>query len=95
MIDFKAIGKKISDHLTQQRAVSGRKGVCLYRGPDGTSCAVGCLILNEDYQSGMEPKGGLFTGQTLLAAPTPQLNLSGAHRRGGCPVQRALAVLLE
>lgn len=34
--------------LTQKKRSEGEKG-CSYRGYDGTKCAVGCLIKDEDY----------------------------------------------
>ena len=38
----------VHDHLlSQKRKSEDRANNCLYRGPDGTSCAIGCL-LNED-----------------------------------------------
>lgn len=55
---------KVSAHLMQQGQKSmaerelfvGRppKPVCCYRGDGGTSCAVGCLISDEDYKPEME-----------------------------------------
>lgn len=38
--------------------------VCAYRGDNGTSCAVGCLIPDEEYYDGMEGSGvtTLFNG---------------------------------
>lgn len=45
-------------HLVNQRkaSVNGYNGECVYRGPDGTKCAVGCLIPDEVYNVGMEGK---------------------------------------
>ena len=44
-------------HLKQQgvRSVGGAR--CLYRGPDGTKCAIGFHIPDELYESEMEGKG--------------------------------------
>lgn len=52
---------KVAAHLLRQ----GRKSqstdewstYCLYRGPDGTKCAVGCLISDEAYKPYLERKG--------------------------------------
>lgn len=43
--------------LTQQAKAADDDGACLYRGPKGRTCAVGCLILDEDYSGAMEGKG--------------------------------------
>ncbi len=45
---------KVVRHLRRQGVQSSRTGRCLYRGPDDTKCAVGCLIPDELYQLGME-----------------------------------------
>lgn len=46
---------KVSGHLARQKvaAVDG-DGDCALRAPQGLSCAVGCLIPDEDYDAGME-----------------------------------------
>lgn len=50
------IFETVSRHLFKQgkRSVSGSGSCCLYRGPNGTSCAVGCLIPDDQYNPGME-----------------------------------------
>ena len=45
----------VTRHLLKQNRKSERQpGMCLYRGPDNTSCAVGCLIPPAMYYVGME-----------------------------------------
>lgn len=46
---------KVATHLLTQkkRSIDSKKG-CLYRGPDGLKCAVGCLIPDEEYDPVME-----------------------------------------
>ena len=45
----------VADHLIEQDIQSkDDSGLCLYRGPDGTACAVGCLISDKDYEDGFE-----------------------------------------
>ena len=48
----------VANHLlTQNRKsihIDGHGDMCMYRGPDGTKCAVGCLIPDELYYAGME-----------------------------------------
>ena len=55
---------KVRDHLLAQNAKSLTYGSCLYRGPDGTKCAVGCLIPDDLYSSQMEG-AAIFSGDTL------------------------------
>ena len=47
---------EVSAHLLQQkkRCVDALTGECLYRGSDGTKCAVGCLIPDELYDKELE-----------------------------------------
>ena len=45
----------VTDHLIKQDVQSkDNTGGCLYRGPDGTACAVGCLISDKDYVGSFE-----------------------------------------
>lgn len=61
MMTNQEIFDRVACHLLRQnvRSVTYGKGgdFCLYRGPNGTSCAVGCLIPDEDYSRYMERKG--------------------------------------
>lgn len=43
-------------HLLKQGKRASQNGTCLYRGPDDTKCAVGCLIKDEFYRLGLEGK---------------------------------------
>ena len=47
---------KMVGHLRKQNAKSEDEegGACLYRGPNGLKCAVGCLIPDELYHYGLE-----------------------------------------
>ncbi len=45
---------KVVRHLRRQGVRSSAAGVCFYRGPNDTKCAVGCLIPDELYQYRME-----------------------------------------
>ncbi len=45
---------KVKTHLLAQMERSVEGGVCRYRGPNGTACAVGCLIPDGKYFPGME-----------------------------------------
>jgi hypothetical protein len=45
----------VADHLIEQDTQSkDNGGGCLYRGPEGTACAVGCLISDKDYEEWFE-----------------------------------------
>jgi hypothetical protein len=45
---------KVKKHLLTQRAKSEGDFGCLYRGPHGRKCAVGCLIPDEMYKRSLE-----------------------------------------
>lgn len=47
---------KVKNHLLTQNAKSAREidGACMYRGPNGRMCAVGCLIPDELYSYSIE-----------------------------------------
>jgi len=51
----------------QQGSVSGND-LCAYRGLNGTKCAVGAMILDEDYRKGME--GHMVEYLSPAALPT-------------------------
>lgn len=56
-MDDQEIFDTVAEHLFRQgtRSYAMDRG-CLYRGPDGTKCAVGCLIQDDDYTPNMENK---------------------------------------
>lgn len=59
------ISEKIRDHLIAQNAQARSKlGACRYRGMDGTSCALGCLIKDEFYDA-YEMEGGSITRNSV------------------------------
>ena len=45
---------KVSVHLLSQNCKAEIGWNCAYRGENGTSCAVGCLFPDEDYDEAME-----------------------------------------
>ena len=48
---------RVSTHLFRQGEPSTSKtGFCRYRGPNGASCAIGCLIPDEFYDKSIEGK---------------------------------------
>ena len=55
---------KVAVHLlTQPRSLTGNGGGCMYRGDNGTKCAVGCLIPDNEYDPSIE---GLFMNDRLI-----------------------------
>lgn len=53
----------IVDHLYKQGCASvNDAGQCLYRGPNGTKCAIGCLIPDDIYTKSMEGISLVFIG---------------------------------
>lgn len=57
MLTNQEIFDKVSTHLFSQgvRSINGTE--CAYRGVSGTSCAVGCLIEDDEYSKDMEGYG--------------------------------------
>ena len=57
-MSMKQIHTKVSKHLLQQGKRSedgqGAGNSCMYRSSDGLMCAVGCLISDDEYHSGIE-----------------------------------------
>lgn len=53
-LSLQEIFDKVISHLRKQGVQSGSSGDCLYRGPNGTMCAVGCLIKDEFYSNELE-----------------------------------------
>jgi hypothetical protein len=54
MLTEQQIFNRVWTHLNKQGDVSYGVGGCRYRGPGGTSCAVGCLIPDDLYEDWME-----------------------------------------
>jgi len=58
MITAQSIYDTVLAHLRKQGVSSIERGVkdpsCMYRGPNNTSCAVGCLIPDKNYDFEME-----------------------------------------
>jgi hypothetical protein len=64
------IVETVTKHLLAQgkksRESEGNKTKCLYRGPNGLQCAIGCLIPNDVYKSWFEDQG--YIDLTIAAA---------------------------
>lgn len=57
--DLQTIFDKVAKHLLTQRKRAqsnrgGTGGACVYRSSDGSKCAIGCLISDENYDSQIE-----------------------------------------
>ena len=71
---------KVAAHLLAQRQQSlNADGRCAYRGENGLRCAVGCLIDDEHYRSGLE--GGTITAQSVSQAVKDSLGLPSLSPR--------------
>lgn len=58
MMNAQQVFNKVADHLwTQGESSLDSTDMCSYRGANGTSCAVGCLIPDDVYTRGMESQG--------------------------------------
>jgi hypothetical protein len=53
-MDRQAIFDRVATHLLTQGRKSLRDNRCMYRGDDGTACAIGCLIPDEKYSTRFE-----------------------------------------
>jgi hypothetical protein len=50
---------QVKAHLLAQKCKSENEEKCLYRGPDGTKCAAGILIGDDEYEERMDTCEGL------------------------------------
>ena len=56
-ITTEEIYNKVSEHLLSMKNQSvDEKDDCVYRGPNGSKCAIGCLIKDEFYSKDLETK---------------------------------------
>lgn len=64
---------KVVAHLRQQKVRSVEGNACMYRGPEGLKCAVGCLINDDAYSHDLEGKvaGAIEVRCALLASGVP------------------------
>ena len=68
--------QEIFDHVAKHLLKQGRQSrdpdtdECRYRGPDGTMCAVGCLIPDGEYTPALEGKSALDLFNNLDCLPT-------------------------
>jgi len=56
MTNQEAFDKMVA-HLRKQGQKAHENGSCRYRTKGGLMCAVGCLLTDDEYRSGMEGKG--------------------------------------
>ena len=94
------IFNQVVTHLRTQKVPSYEQGAgCRYRGPNGTSCAVGCLMPDSAYDESIEGEG--LRSQEVLrrlrALGFTDVNLSllyslqGAHDEWADAVKEGLA----
>ncbi len=63
--------------LRKQGCKSEDSEGCLYRGPNGTKCAAGHLIPNEDYRRSFEGKTSYYNDMGVQSAPAVYLHDAG------------------
>jgi hypothetical protein len=69
---------RVVQHLRDQGEKSfNDKYKCAYRGTQGRSCAVGCLISDSQYRSGLE-------GQAASSTPVARILIESGHDVGLC-----------
>ncbi len=56
MTDQEAFETMVRHLRRQGQRSENANGTCLYRGPDGLRCAVGCLIPDDQYKRSLEGK---------------------------------------
>jgi hypothetical protein len=84
MLTLQEVFDKAATHLLKQGVRSYKNGVtCLYRGPNGTMCAVGALIDDAHYVPSLERK------------PADNLYVMEALRLSGVPADAAAELLIE
>lgn len=71
----------VEAHLVKQGIRAWASTACAYRGADGTSCAVGCLITDEHYAPGLEGSSvdSEAGGPAILAAVEASLGRKLSH----------------
>ena len=84
-MELQEIFDKVSNHLlTQNRksitAIHGKSEDCAYRGNNGASCAIGCLIPDAAYHPDMEGKN--INDDKVWGAIYPVIGSSIGRNRG-------------
>lgn len=83
---------QVATHLLAQGKKSANGEKCLYRGPEGTMCAAGCLIADDEYTPNMEGKGWYsFVSNHGVTSEHEELinRLQGLHDAGNPEEWRA------
>ena len=66
--------------LTQGRPATNVLTVCCFRAPDGTSCAIGCLIPNELYKPELELRWGPYALADIGLLPREEVEKQFSSR---------------
>lgn len=81
-MDAQSIFDKVATHLftqgVQSKNLEDTRQPCAYRGANGTSCAVGCLIPDELYEPWMD-QPGTVTADTCLYEVVSERPAIGDH----------------
>ena len=68
---------RVWNHMAMQRVKSVGTDACMYRGPNGTACAVGCLL---DDDLAIKLDGLEFLGIKEICARNPQMVPDWVHK---------------
>ena len=77
-MSVREIFNKVEKHLLKQNKQSVRVGSCKYRTDSGLSCAVGCLMTDDMYDSSLE--GESVKATEVVEALTPIIGVSPRHQ---------------
>ena len=78
----KSVIRRASKHLLKQNKQSLDGSICMYRSPDGTKCAVGCLIPDSLYSNTIEryPVDRILDAHPKLKELFKNVDLELLHR---------------
>lgn len=97
LLNKQQVFDKVAAHLLAQKITSSKShivgGSCLYRGPNGTKCAVGCLIPDDLYEPSMEGKSVPGSGDFDMYLSTVGKVLTQIVEKDTFPLLAALQLL--
>ena len=88
-MDKQKIFDKVLQHFRMQGRKSSSGAICLYRGPRGLQCAIGCLIPDELYKLDMEGRNVA----TVLESSPALCALLGITGTSDCHLLKKLQVI--
>ena len=95
--DRQKVFTKVKRHLLKQNKKSIRGsangGICLYRGPRGLKCAIGCLIKDKFYSESIE--GGAFGDAFYPSDQKKTKLLKDALKSSGIKLDKKMIEMLD